>query len=164
MNHCPCLVSHLYFLKTYPALTFSSCVSFLRLSSKIPYLRTQRLLSYSYNLNIYFYRLIRRRLTQENSTNLDMFVHYKAICFFHPWCAAFKAPNMSLWEKKRNSLVLQCLWLCNNRSLLRCNLFLEGSPPQHFRLFSSSFYSLSTVYSMSVNFKTLRAGDADLRF
>ena len=57
-------------------------------------------------------------------------------------------------EKNRDSLVLQCLWLCNNRLLLRCDLLLlGGSPPQHFRLFSLSFYSLSLVYSMSVNFK-----------
>jgi hypothetical protein len=34
---------------------------------------------------------------------------------------------------------LQYLWLCNNRFLLRCDLLLEGSPPQHFRLFSLFF-------------------------
>jgi len=82
-----------------------------------------------------------------------MFVHCNALCFFHPWFTFFKASNISLWENNRDSLVLQCLWLCNNRFLLRCDLLLERSPPQHFRLFSLSFYSLSTVYSMSVKFK-----------
>ena len=153
MNHCPCLFSHLYFLKTYSVSNFSSCVFFLRLSSQILYLRMQHPLSYSYELNFYFHRPIRHRVTHETSKNLDMFVHYNALCFFHPWCTVFKASNISLWEKKRDSFVFQSLWLCNNRFLLLCDLLLEGSPPQYFRLFSLSFYSLSAVYSMSVNFK-----------
>jgi hypothetical protein len=99
MNHCPCLISHLYFLKTYPVSTFSSCVFFFRLSSQILYLRTPSLLSYSYELNIYIHRPIRHCVTHENSTNLDMFVHCNALCFFHHWCAVFKASNISLRVK-----------------------------------------------------------------
>jgi hypothetical protein len=72
--------------------------------------------------------------------------------FLPPLVCGFQSFKYYSVRKNMNSLVLQCLWLCNNRFLLRCDLLFEGSPPQHFRLFSLSFYSLSTVYSVRVEF------------